>query len=164
MESVDHFHNEGPTMLSLGDFVATHVAYAVYLLTSIGLTIWVARALSSSGEMFLIRCFGQDEELARSTNRLLVIGFYLVNLGFVCYRLAGWNAGPVELVPAVGSRVGVTLLVLGGMHFFNMAMIARLGHTVNRWVRTQRQMEAADALASAAQPPELPRGFLEPRA
>jgi hypothetical protein len=114
--------------------------------------------------MFLIRCFGQDEELARSTNRLLVIGFYLVNLGFVCYRLADWNAGPVDLVPAVGSRVGVTLLMLGGMHFFNMAMIARLGHTVNRWVRAQRQMEAADTLTPAAQPPELPRGFLEPRA
>jgi hypothetical protein len=150
-------------MLSLGDFVATHVAYAVYLIVSIALTVWVARALSSSGEMFLKRCFGQDEELARSTNRLLVIGFYLVNLGFVCYRLAGWNAGPVDLVPAVGSRVGITLLVLGGMHFFNMAMIARLGHTVNRWVRTQRQMEAADARASAGLPPELPQGLSEAR-
>jgi hypothetical protein len=151
-------------MLSLGDFVVTHIAYAVYLIASIGLTIWVARALSSSGEMFLIRCFGQDQELARSTNRLLVIGFYLVNLGFVCYRLAGWNAGPVELVPAVGSRVGITLLVLGGMHFFNMVMIARLGHTVNHWVRTQREFEIEEASVSAALPPELPQGWQTPRA
>lgn len=148
-------------MLSLGDSVTTHAAYAIYLITSIGLTMWVARVLSSSGEMFLIRCFGQDEALARSTNRLLVIGFYLVNLGFVCYRLSGWDAGPVDLVPAVGSRVGITLLVLGAMHFFNMAMIARLGHMVNRWVRAQRQMEAQDACLRSTAPPELPRGQVE---
>lgn len=145
-------------MLTLGDFVATHAAYAVYLLTSIALTVWVARVLSSSGEMFLIRCFGQDEELARSTNRLLVIGFYLVNLGLVCYRLAGWDVGPIDVVPAVGSRVGVTLLVLGGMHFFNMAMIARLGHTVNRWVRSQQGMgeSAFTSTAAARVPPPVP--------
>lgn len=151
-------------MLSPADFIVSHAAYAVYLITSIGLTMWVARALSTSGEMFLIRCFGQDEELARSTNRLLVIGFYLVNLGFICYRLAGWNVGPVDLVPAVGSRVGITLLVLGAMHFFNMAMIARLGHTVNRWVRTQRQWESQDAFAQPAMPPELPQGSMGARA
>ena len=140
-------------------------SYAVYLAVSIAMTIWVARTLSQSGEVFLKKCFGQDEELARSTNHLLVVGFYLVNLGFIALRLGGWSSeAPVSLLPYVGSKVGVTLLMLGVMHFFNMAMIARLGHTVNRWVRTQRQMEAADTLTPAAQPPELPRGFLEPRA
>ncbi len=121
-------------------FVVMHLSYAVYLLVSIGMTAWVARELSSSGEMFLIRCFGQDVELARSTNRLLVIGFYLVNLGFICYRLSGWHADEINIVPAVGSRIGVTLLVLGAMHFFNMAMIARMGRTVNRWVNEQDEL------------------------
>jgi hypothetical protein len=110
-------------------------AYVPYLVISILLTIWVARALSSTGETFLIRCFGQDVELARSTNRLLVIGFYLVNLGFICFRLQFWH--PEEggfLIAEIGSRIGVTLLVLGGMHFFNMAMIARMGRTVSGWL------------------------------
>lgn len=122
-------------MLELGDFVMTHVAYGLYLVISVGMTIWVARALSSNGEVFLIRCFGQDQELATSTNRLLVIGFYLVNLGFISYRLGNWHAGSVDLVPQLGARVGVTLLVLGLMHFFNMLMIARFGRMVNNWAR-----------------------------
>lgn len=121
-------------MFELGDFVMTHFSYAAYLGISIGLTVWVARTLSASGEVFLVRCFRQDVELARSTNRLLVIGFYLVNLGFISYRLDGWSVGTVDLIPEVGSRVGITLLVLGAMHFFNMAMIARMGRTVNSWV------------------------------
>lgn len=110
------------------------VAYGLYLGISIALTIWVARALSSTGETFLVRCFGQDVELARSTNRLLVIGFYLVNLGFICFRLEFWSPDEGFMIAEIGSRVGVTLLVLGGMHFFNMAMIARMGRTVSGWL------------------------------
>lgn len=125
------------------DPAALQLSYAVYLAVSIGLTIWVARVLSRSGEVFLVRCFGQDTELAQSTNRLLVIGFYLVNLGFVCFRLSGWSTEEANVVAAVGSRIGVTLLFLGSMHFFNMAMIARMGRTVNRWIHEQDGMTAS---------------------
>ena len=113
----------------------THFAYALYLTISIAMTIWVARALSSNGEVFLVRCFGQDRELASSTNRLLVIGFYLVNLGFISYRLNDWKVDPASLIPEVGSRVGISLLVLGLMHFFNMVMIARFGRAVKTWAQ-----------------------------
>src|SRR5690606_591915 len=124
-------------MLELGDFVMTHLAYGLYLVISVGMTIWVARALSSNGDIFLIRCFGQDRELAASTNRLLVIGFYLVNLGFISYRLNDWQVDTVSLIPEVGSRVGISLLVLGFMHFFNMFMIARFGRAVAAWANDQ---------------------------
>ncbi len=122
-------------MLELGDFVMTHLAYGLYLALSIGMTIWVARALSTNGEVFLVRCFGQDTELASSTNRLLVIGFYLVNIGFISYRLGDWQVDTVDLIPEVGSRVGISVLVLGLMHFFNMILIARFGRAVKAWAR-----------------------------
>jgi hypothetical protein len=121
-------------MLELGDFVMTNVAYGLYLVISIAMTIWVARVLSKNGEVFLIKCFGQEEDLAKSTNHLLVIGFYLVNIGFICTRLEGWKASSIDLIPDVGARVGLAVLVLGGMHFFNMIMIAKFGRTVSSWV------------------------------
>jgi hypothetical protein len=112
----------------------TNVAYGLYLLISIAMTIWVARVLSKNGEVFLIKCFGQDEDLAKSTNHLLVIGFYLVNIGFICTRLGtGWNVTEDDFIPAVGARVGLSVLVLGLMHFFNMIMIAKFGRSVSSW-------------------------------
>lgn len=122
-------------MLELGDFVMTHIAYGLYLGISVAMTICVARALSTNGEVFLIRCFGQDQELASSTNRLLVIGFYLVNLGFISYRLNDWPVDQVNLIPEVGSRIDISLLVLGLMHFFNMLLIARFGRVVKAWAQ-----------------------------
>jgi hypothetical protein len=125
--------------MTQSDFLVVHTSYAVYLAISIGLTVWVARVLSSTGETFLIRCFGQDEDLARSTNRLLVIGFYLINLGFISLRLGSWSPGYDNLVGELGARIGVTLLVLGGMHIFNMLMIARMGRTIRGWIAAYGQ-------------------------
>ena len=126
-------------MNDVNDVGLMYLSYALYLLVSVALTVWVARVLSSSGETFLVRCFSQDRDLAQSTNRLLVIGFYLVNLGLVCSRLSDWKINAVNLVPEIGSRIGVTLLVLGVMHFFNMSMIARMGRAVNRWIHAPDQ-------------------------
>lgn len=146
-------------MISFEYHLANQLSYVIYLVVSIGLTAWVARTLSSSGEVFLVRCFGQDDDLAKSTNRLLVIGFYLVNLGFICFRLEGWQHEPLEVLPAVGSRIGVSLLFLGAMHFFNMMMIARMGRTVSAWIR-QTERDAIDVRAVMPPPvvPHRPHG------
>ena len=64
------------------------LAYGLYLVIAIGMTIWVAHTLSTNGEVFLVQCFGQNEQLAKSTNHLLVVGFYLVNIGFITLTLS----------------------------------------------------------------------------
>ena len=112
------------------------LSYALYLIASIGMTIWVARTLSKNGEVFLIDCFGHDAVLARSTNHLLVVGFYLVNIGFILLALQFGDV-PVTVPDAirfVASKVGLAVLVLGGMHFFNMHAIARFGRKVGDWL------------------------------
>ena len=112
------------------------LAYALYLLISIGLTMWVAHTLSSNGEVFLVQCFGQNEQLARSTNHLLVVGFYLVNLGFITLTLsyAGEPQTWPETIRFLSGKVGLAVLVLGGMHFFNMHAIAKFGRKVSDWL------------------------------
>ncbi|MFM2448656.1 MAG: hypothetical protein RIS44_1106 [Pseudomonadota bacterium] len=117
-------------------------SYLTYLVISIALTIWVARTLSKNGEVFLVKCFGQDEVLAKSTNHLLVVGFYLINIGFIALRLDGWSVNGSDLIPYVTSKIGVSALTLGAMHFFNMVMIAKLGRTVSRWVRTNEDSQS----------------------
>lgn len=111
-------------------------SYALYLAITLAITVWVARTLSSNGEVFLIQCFGHDRELARSTNHLLVVGFYLVNIGFITLTLS-LGAEPTTLAAAIrflSAKVGLAVLVLGAMHFFNMGAIAHFGRKVNGWL------------------------------
>jgi hypothetical protein len=113
------------------------IAYTLYLVITIGLTIWVAHTLSSNGEVFLIECFGHDAVLAKSTNHLLVVGFYLVNLGFITLTLQiGTEPENInDAIRFVSSKVGLAVIVLGMMHFFNMHAIARFGRKVADWLR-----------------------------
>ena len=113
------------------------VAYVLYLAIAIAFTVWVARTLSGNGEVFLVECFGHDEILAKSTNHLLVVGFYLMNLGFIFLALQFGKppATPPEMVIFLSSKVGLAVLVLGAMHFFNMHAIATYGRKVAGWLR-----------------------------
>ena len=112
------------------------LAYGLYLLISIGMTIWVAHTLSSNGEVFLVQCFGHNAEVAKSTNHLLVVGFYLVNIGFITLTLSN-GTEPVtwpEMIRFLSGKVGLAVIVLGGMHFFNMHAIAKFGRKVSDWL------------------------------
>jgi len=112
------------------------LAYGLYLLISISMTIWAAHTLSTNGEVFLVQCFGHNAEVAKSTNHLLVVGFYLVNIGFITLTLSN-GTEPVtwpEMIRFLSGKVGLAVIVLGGMHFFNMHAIAKFGRKVSDWL------------------------------
>jgi hypothetical protein len=63
------------------------LTYAVYLVASIALTVWVAKVLFKNGRIFLVDIFHGNAELADSVNKLLVVGFYLINIGYMSMEL-----------------------------------------------------------------------------
>ncbi|MFE3764350.1 hypothetical protein ACFXPI_21625 [Streptomyces sp. NPDC059104] len=106
----------------------TVVAYVVYLVISIGLTIWVARTLSRNGRVFIGDVLQGNEKLADAVNHLLVVGFYLVNIGFVTlYLRSGETILEARgLFEALSVKIGVVLLVLGVMHLGNVWVLNRM--------------------------------------
>ena len=106
----------------------TTYAYLIYLAISIALTIWVARTLHKNGRVFLVDVFHGNEALADSVNHLLVVGFYLINFGYVSLALKlGYSVVTTqEAIEALSVKVGMVLLVLGGMHFFNLFIFSRM--------------------------------------
>ena len=105
--------------------------YLVYLTLSILITVYVSGTLSKNGLPFLIAGFKDNDQLAVSTNHLLVVGFYVVNLGFVLLRMrTGVRIDTFEqLIVYQSSGLGVVLFVLGLAHFFNMYVIHHLGRS-----------------------------------
>jgi hypothetical protein len=102
--------------------------YLVYVLISVSLTIWVARTLYKRGAIFLVDAFHGNAELADSVNHLLVVGFYLINIGFVSLALKtadviNTSRAAIELL---SDKMGMVLMILGGMHFFNLYVFSRI--------------------------------------
>jgi len=100
-------------------------AYSLYIIISILITIFVSRTLSKNGEIYLIDGFNGNDELAKSVNHMLVVGFYLLNLGFVLLRMqSGKLINSVEgIIVYLSANLGLVLFALGIAHFFNMFII-----------------------------------------
>jgi hypothetical protein len=124
---------------------ATIWTYLSYLGISVALTIWVARTLHKNGRIFLVDSFLGNEALADSVNHLLVVGFYLVNIGFVTLALKyGDKATDTQTaLEILSSKVGLVLVVLGIIHFGNLVTFSKM-----------RQRASKPTV-----PPILPRGI-----
>ena len=127
----------------------TVLTYASYLTLSVGVTVWVARTLHKNGRVFLVDSFLGDERLADSVNHLLVVGFYLINIGFVTLALkygdkAAHLPGAIE---NLSTKVGLVLLVLGAMHFLNLYIFSKMRKR---------------ALLRNAKPPVAPQEYVAP--
>ncbi len=104
------------------------VLYAAYLLITITVTIWVARTLFRNGKLFLVDIFHGNKDLAEAVNNLLLVGFYLINIGYAVYTLqvvADVNNARA-VIEILSLKIGAIILILGCMHFLNMFIFFRL--------------------------------------
>ena len=96
--------------------------HLLYFVVSVAMTVWVAKTLHKNGRVFLLDAFHGNESYADAVNHLLVVGFYLINFGFILLFLK-FGTKPAHVIGAIeyaATKLGVVMLVLGGMHFFNM--------------------------------------------
>ena len=125
-------------------------SHLTYLAVTVPLTIWVARTLSTNGQVFLEDVFTDNAALADAINKLLVVGFYLLNVGFVLLylRTGGLVSDLSSLIEEVSVKVGVLMVVLGLIHFTNVYVF----NAIRRRVRME----------NFRTPPLPPQQFLNP--
>jgi hypothetical protein len=128
----------------------TVIAYVLYLVIAIPLTIWVGSTLSRNGRVFLVDVFDGNGELAEAVNKLLVVGFYLLNLGVVALylRVGDTIESARSIVEVLSVKMGVVLLMLGFVHLTNVYVFNRI-----------RRRGRLDAMAT---PPVPPQGWTQP--
>lgn len=103
------------------------LAYAIYLPIVILLTFYVANSLFKNSIVYMNDIFNGRLEIAKATNTLFKIGFYLMNLGFALFilRIADTLSNAQETIEALSMKVGGYSIYLGAMLFFNMYLFFR---------------------------------------
>lgn len=108
------------------------LVYAIYAAASLGLTIWLAQVLGKNGAVFLEDVFADKPRLGEAINRLLVVGFYLGNLGWALSTMIAYQ--PATLTGAfevLSKKLGTLLLCLAAMHFANLYVFHRIRRRMN---------------------------------
>ncbi len=101
--------------------------YLLYLLISGALTVVVGTSLARSSRAFLLDVFSGSDTMARAVSRLLVLGFYLLSLGFVTLTMR--TGGDVSSAQAglrlLSVKIGEVLLALGVLPPLTLGALAR---------------------------------------
>jgi len=128
------------------------ITYLLYLGISIGLIVWVAQTLFKNGRVFLVDVFHGDEKLADSVNHLLIVGFYLITMGYasLALRVGGDVETTRAAIEALSWKVGLMLLVLGAMHFLNLFIFSSMRRAQN----PNRAIRSAPVVMQPAAPQE----------
>jgi len=97
-------------------------AYAIYIAITAFVILRVGWLFYHFGAHYLHDIFPGAREQADNLNRLLLLGYYLLNLGYVAYSLSLWPAleNWFETVELLSQRIGFIVFSLGAVHFFNL--------------------------------------------
>lgn len=103
------------------------LTYAIYLIIGTLITVVVGRDLYRNGYYLILNLF-DDEQLTHTINKLLLTGYYLVNIGYVALTLT--EIGGVEtkaaMLEQLAVNIGRILLILSYLHFQNIAILGIL--------------------------------------
>ena len=96
------------------------LTYLLYIGISLGLTFWVGRTLNKNGHIFLMENYRDNQPLAQAINNMLLVGFYMINIGFISYSLKITRGMPVnyaQVMEFLSVKIGLIAIILGVMHF-----------------------------------------------
>ena len=121
--------------------------YLGYILISLGLTVWVGRTLHKNGRIFLLENYADNTVLADAINNMLLVGFYLINIGFIAFTMRVAGVPPMSWTQAaefLSVKIGFIAIVLGVMHFALMLILQRYATTQKR--AEAKTQKAADKI------------------
>jgi hypothetical protein len=100
-------------------------SYLIYGCITIFIIYWVGNLFHTNGRIFILGLFHQNESLADSTNDLLLLAYYLFNIGYVIIQFSFWEkiTSFEAIITSVSMKTGFLILILAVSHYFNLLLI-----------------------------------------
>lgn len=101
------------------------LAYVIYLVITYLIAVHVGLSFYRNGRIYILNLFHGDEKLTDFINRILLTGYYLLNLGYAALMISTWKTISTwtEVVSTIAAMTGKIMLVLAMIHFCNMLVI-----------------------------------------
>ena len=99
--------------------------YGIYLILMVYIIVYVGRYFYTNGRVFIISLLNNNVELADHLNKLLLLAYYLFNIGYTFIKLKSWQrVNNIEsLFSSLSTNMAVLILILALTHYFNMLVI-----------------------------------------
>ncbi len=110
------------------------ISYLIYLPTTFYITVIVGWTLYKKGIVFLNDAFNSNIELASILNKFLLLGYYLLNLGYAAVSIHIFSEiySFSQLIEELSKRIGLLMIGLAIMHYFNMYTFSHFNKQIQK--------------------------------
>ncbi|UTW65746.1 hypothetical protein KFE94_13950 [bacterium SCSIO 12643] len=108
------------------------IGYLIYIPITIFITVYVGKQCHTHGIHYVKPSFA-NEEIAIAVNNMLLVGYYLVNIGYAVIRIQNWEyiSSFTELYSSISTHVGQIIMLLALLHYINISGLS-LFRTFNK--------------------------------
>lgn len=101
------------------------LAYGIYGSLTIYIIYRVGKLFHTNGRVFILRLFRNQAATTDTTNNLLLIAYYLFNIGYAILQFSFWQpvTNTATLLASITHKTGLLLAILALTHYFNMLLI-----------------------------------------
>ena len=103
------------------------IGYVIYLLITAFIIINVGKICYRNGNIYVAQLIPEHEDLCQKTNQVLLIGYYLLNLGYCAMTLISWNKiiSYPQLVEIISIKTAIIVCIIAMLHYFNIYIITK---------------------------------------
>ncbi len=103
------------------------IGYGIYLLITAIIILKVGRICYNNGNIFVSALIPDHEDLCRKTNQILLLGYYLLNIGYCAMTLISWDTIITfsQLIEVIAFKSAIIIGAIAIMHYINIILITK---------------------------------------
>lgn len=103
------------------------IGYGIYLLITSIIILKVGRICYNNGNIFVSALIPQHEDLCHKTNQILLVGYYLLNLGYCAMTLISWQkiVSFNQLIEVIAYKSAIIVCTIAIMHYINILLLTK---------------------------------------
>jgi len=103
------------------------IGYVIYLLITTFIIIKVGKICYRNGNIYVAQLIPEHEDLCQKTNQVLLIGYYLLNLGYCAMTLISWDKiiSYSQLIEIISTKTATIICIIAMLHYFNIFIITK---------------------------------------
>jgi len=109
------------------------LSYIIYGCITVYIIYYVGRLFHRNGRIFILRLFNGNDSLTDTTNNILLLAYYLFNIGYSVIQFSFWEriTDVVNMISSISVKTGILILILALTHYFNIFLIYFLSNRNN---------------------------------
>lgn len=103
------------------------LAYCIFLAIVVYIIVVIGRICYRNGNVYVLSLMPGHEDLCIRINRMLLIGYYLINIGYAATTLIRWRTITTyaQLVDMTASALAIIICMLAVLHYLNIYILTK---------------------------------------